>query len=76
MKASNISLNKDIYEFAAIKLAAANYETIAHIKVKEAPHCYLCEFSHCKYGEARTVREFCNHIIDLMNCRSGQSDLR
>ena len=72
---NNVSLNKDIYDLTAIKSAMANYAALAHIKVEDASDYYLCRFSHCKYDSTRTIQEFCNYVIDLMNCRSNPSDL-
>ena len=71
MKKNNILLNKDIYDLTAIKSAIASYSSLARICVEDAPHYYLCQFSHCKYDSARTAQEFCDYVIDLMNCRSN-----
>lgn len=71
MKRNEIFLNKEIYDYSAIKAATQGYKQLARIQVDETRSYYVCGFSHCKYGITRTIREFCNYVIDIMNCKQG-----
>ncbi len=71
MKRNEISLNKEIYDYSAIKAATEGYKQFAHIQIEENYTYYVCGFTRCKYGIAPTIREFCNYVIDIMNCKQG-----
>ena len=71
MKRNKIAFNKEIYDFVAIKAAAEEYKSLAHVHVEETHDYYICAFTKCKHGSTRTIREFCNYIVDMMNCRQG-----
>lgn len=69
MRMIQLKLKKELYPLSYISTAQATYTGICQLEVEENDTYWLCNFSACKYEEQRTIMEFENYLIDLMNCR-------
>lgn len=66
---SDLKLNKEIFDIHMIKKAIIAYRNLADISVKDTEDYYEVAFIRCKYGKEKTVAEFENYVIDLMNIK-------
>lgn len=64
-----LKLKKELYSLSDIRTAQAAYAGICQLEVGENDTHWLCNFSACKYEEQRTIMEFENYLIDLINCK-------
>ena len=67
MNSSRLELNSDIYDMDSVKYSAEKYSGIANIDISQKDGYIICEFSECKNGTERTVREFENYVIYVSN---------
>lgn len=65
-------LSKNIYDESIIRQAIRDYGSIANIQLKSDSTYYDLQFENCKYDENRTLKEFENYLIDLMNVRGSK----
>lgn len=65
-------LSKNIYDESIIRQAIRDYGSIANIQLKSDSGYYDLQFENCKYDENRTLKEFENYLIDLMNVRGSK----
>lgn len=65
-------LSKNIYDESIIRQAIRDYGSIANIQLKSDSAYYDLQFENCKYDENRTLKEFENYLIDLMNVRGSK----
>lgn len=65
-------LSKNIYDESIIRQAIRDYGSIANIQLKSDSNYYDLQFENCKYDENRTLKEFENYLIDLMNVRGSK----
>lgn len=64
-----LKLKKELYPLSYISTAQAAYAEICQMQVDENDTHWLCNFSACKYEEQRTIMEFENYLINLINCK-------
>lgn len=64
---NSLSLSKSIYYKKAIIKAVLDYKHLCKIKIIETDNYFICNFSNCKYDIKKTMLEFENYIIDIMN---------
>ena len=64
---SNLKLNKEVFDMQAVNKAKCDYKQLAKIQVEETKEYIDIEFIECKYGERRTMAEFENYVIEIMN---------
>ncbi len=62
-----IEYNKTIYDKKIIENAIADFYGVVSIRLKDSKDVYTCIFSSFKSEQERTIREFENYIIALMN---------
>lgn len=66
---TDVLLHEEIYAASAIQQAVADYTQLAKITIKRGISHYALSFHHCKYDKEQTICEFCNYVLDLMNCK-------
>lgn len=66
-----LMLNSDIYSNVFLDYAIKQYFGIAEISFMVKGKYYICTFKNCKYGIQRTISEFENYMIGLMNSRTA-----
>lgn len=62
-----INYNSEFYSLKNILAAAKAYQELADITVSEYTEGFTVTFHNCRYDETRTVHEFDNYVISLMN---------
>ena len=62
-----IWLRKEIYTWEKISEAIKAYSSYAQIKGIEEEDYYKLFFDKCRYDEGRTIAEFENYLIGLVN---------
>ena len=67
MRSNDIVLSKSIYEIGKIDRAIRDYSKIVKINIKERKDVYICHLSSFKTNKDRTILEFENYLISLMN---------
>lgn len=66
---SDVRLNCEIYNPVAIRRAIQDYKNFASIRTKKEGDYLSLSFNHCRFDKEKTVRMFCNYLIDLMNSK-------
>lgn len=66
---SDVQLNCEIYNPIAIRRAIQDYKNLASIRTKKEGDYLFLFFSRCRFDKEKTVRLFCNYLIDLMNSK-------
>ena len=64
--------SKGFYRGEDIVAAIEDYRKIATITMSEEPEHYVCSFSNCIVDPKRTVLEFSNYLIELLNTRRAR----
>lgn len=64
---NNLNLSKSIYNKDSINRAIFDYKNFCRIEVRETNNYYLCSFYDCKYDMEKTMLEFENYLIDIIN---------
>ncbi len=62
-----LDLNKKIYECDKIRKTAEAFAGIVDVDILDEGNSYKCVFTNFKLGDEKTVREFENYLINLMN---------
>lgn len=66
---SDLRLSKEIFDIRMIKKAISAYRSLADITEDGSEDYYEIVFAQCKYGREKTIAEFENYVIDLMNVK-------
>ncbi len=64
-----LDLCKEIFSIKYIERAINDFSGLCNIYIKESDNMFLCTFDYCICDEALTIKEFENHIIELMNSK-------
>lgn len=62
-----LRLNHEIYSDKFVNMAIAAYKELAKITIIHGKRNSEIIFTHCKYGEEQTAKEFENYLICLEN---------
>ncbi len=66
---NDVQLNCEIYNPTVIRRAIQDYKKLASIKAKKEGNYISLSFNRCRFDKEKTVRMFCNYLIDLMNSK-------
>lgn len=69
MKSDSIEFCKEIYDIGTIEFAISEYKHIAKITANENKVSIVCKFDDCTYDSDLTILQFCNFLINAMNCK-------
>lgn len=64
---TRLKINNEIFSAATISIAREAYSDLANIAVFSGKKNTELVFTHCRYDEERTVKEFENYLIGLEN---------
>lgn len=64
---NTLKLNLNIYNLNSIQKAITDYISLCEIEIEEEGDYIICSFYNCKYNINKTIHEFGNYVIDLMN---------
>lgn len=67
MSSNEIVLSKTLYEIGKIDRAVRDFSKIVKIKIEERRDDYVCHLSSFVTNKDRTILEFENYLISLMN---------
>lgn len=62
-----LDLNKDIYEYDRIRKTAEAFAGLVDVDIVDENNRYKCVFTNFKLESEKTIREFENYLINLMN---------
>lgn len=62
-----LNLSKNIYDYSKIKNTVEAFEGIVNLDVYEEKERYICLFDNFKLDPSKTIMEFENYLINLMN---------
>lgn len=68
-----LTLNKEIFDIAAIQIAVKDYQNIARITVTDTEAHWNCKITNCICDSNLAASEFENYIIDLMNSKCHET---
>ncbi len=66
---TDLLLSDELYNESAIRQAIADYAQLCKVSYMHTAQYYVLVFQRCKYDKALTISEFCNYVLDLMNCK-------
>ena len=58
---------KELYNFISLQKTVAAYKGFATIDIIEEDSVWSIRFVKCKYGTERTMKEFENYLIGVVN---------
>lgn len=64
---NRLYLLKDLYSIDYINDTRIAFSRMAKVSVSEDEKYWICEFTGCKYGLEKTVKEFENYLIGICN---------
>ena len=62
-----LNLSKNIYDYSKIRSSVEAFEGIVNTDVSEEKERYVCRFDNFKLDQNKTIMEFENYLINLMN---------
>jgi hypothetical protein len=64
---NELTLAKEIYPLSCIEDSCTAYKKLCSIQIYDKDGHYLLRFSNCRFDENKTLREFENYLIQLVN---------